>query len=151
MAKFPQYFDSGVLVKIYHLEPGSPEASKRIKRTGRLPLPFLSEMEIRNALRVLHGRKQLSKEQLAEAQSLIDSDIREGRLARIAPDQAKVAATAEKLSRSFSASTLCRTSDLLHVSLAVVLEVSHFHTGDHRQAALARKAGLHVSFLTQAR
>jgi predicted nucleic acid-binding protein len=147
VAEFSHYFDSGVLVKIYHLEPGSPEASKRIKRAGCLPLPFLTEMEIRNALRVLHGRKQLSKVQLEAAQALIDSDIRGGRLARIAPEPAKVAATAENLSRSFSAATLCRTLDLLHVSLAVVLEVSHFHTGDRRQAALARKAGLRVSFL----
>lgn len=49
MAEFTDYFDSGVLVKIYHLEPGSAEACERVRRAGRIPLPFLAEMEVRNA------------------------------------------------------------------------------------------------------
>ncbi len=149
VAEFTEYFDSGVLVKIYHLEPGSREAASRVRRAGLIPLPFLAEMEMRNALRVLHGRNQLTEEVLEGALSLMDSDIRQGRLARIVPDAAKVASTAERLSRNFSARSLCRTLDLLHVSIAVALGVARFHTGDKREAALARKAGLRVSFLAQ--
>jgi len=149
VADFAHYFDSGVLVKLYHLESGSPEAAQRIQRAGRLPLPFLAEMEIRNSLRVLNGRKQLAKEQMDGALAFLDSDIREGRFSRTAPEPTEVAATAERLSNRFSHSTLCRTLDLLHVSLAVVLGADHFHTGDRRQAKLAQKAGLEVSFLDQ--
>ncbi|MCC5806913.1 MAG: type II toxin-antitoxin system VapC family toxin [Opitutales bacterium] len=149
MAEFTDYFDSGVLVKIYQLEAGSREAARRVRRAGLIPLPFLAEMEMRNALRVLHGRNQLTEETLEGALSLMDADIVQGRLARTVPDSARVASTAERLSRNFSAPTLCRTLDLLHVSLAVELEAPRFHTGDKRQAALARKAGLRVSFLGQ--
>ncbi|MFP4166953.1 MAG: hypothetical protein ACLFUF_07295 [Opitutales bacterium] len=66
MTEFSHYFDTGVLVKIYHLEPGSPEAAKHIQKAGILPLPFLAEMELRNSLRVLEGRKQLSRDQLVK-------------------------------------------------------------------------------------
>lgn len=145
MTEFTHYFDSGVLVKIYHLEPGSQEVSQRVERAGRLPLPFLAEMEVRNALRVLQGRKQLAKETLDRAMSLIDSDIRAGRLVRVSPVPAEVAAIAESLSLNHAAATLCRTLDLLHVAMARNLGVSQFHTGDRRQAHLARKAGLKVS------
>ncbi len=147
MAEFSHYFDSGVLVKIYHLEPGSRQTAKRVRKAGPIPLPFLAEMEMRNALRVLHGRGSLSENKLEAALSLMDSDIRDARLIRIMPDAASVASCAERLSRRFGAQTLCRTLDLLHVSLAVVLKASHFHTGDKRQASLAKKEGIQVSFL----
>lgn len=149
MAEFADYFDSGVLVKIYHLEPGSPEACERVRRAGRLPLPFLAEIEVRNALRVLHGRRQLKKEKLDRAWSLIDADIREDRLVRVSPAPLEVAATAESLSRHHAPATLCRTLDLLHVAMAKHLGITRFHTGDRRQADLAQKAGLKVVSLPQ--
>lgn len=147
MAEFSDYFDSGVLVKIYHLEPGSREISKRIKNAGPVPLPFLSEMEVRNSLRVLCGRGELAQVHLEQALSLMDSDIEEGRLVRIVPDAGEVSSTAENLSDEFSAAILCRTLDILQVSIALTLATGSFHTGDKRQAALARKAGLRVLFL----
>ena len=149
MAEFADYFDSGLLVKIYHLEPGSPEACERVQRAGPLPLPFLAEIEVRNALRVLHGREQLVRDRLDRALSLIDSDIREGRLVRVSPSPAEVAATAESLSRHHAPATLCRTLDLLHVAMAKHLEITRFHTGDRRQGDLAEKAGLRVCSLLQ--
>jgi len=149
VAEFVHYFDSGILVKIYHYEPGSEKAAQSIQRAGPVPLPFLAEMEMRNALRVLRGRDLMAEETLNQALSLMDVDIRMGRLVRLLPDSAKVASTAEKLSKHFAASTLCRTLDLLHVAYAMVLKASIFHTGDKRQASLCRKAGLKVSFVKQ--
>jgi len=147
VTEFSDYFDSGTLVKIYHLEPGSPEVASRVRRADLIPLPFLAEMEIRNALRVLHGRKMFPRTKLEAALSILDSDIRAGRLFRITPDSAELGEVAENLSERFSGNTLCRTLDLLHVSMALILKAPRFHTGDKRQAALAKRAGLRVCFL----
>jgi hypothetical protein len=47
VADFSDYFDSGILVKIYHLEAGSKKAALWIQRAGPIPFPFFAEMEIR--------------------------------------------------------------------------------------------------------
>lgn len=144
VAEFSDYFDSGVLVKIYHLEQGSPEVANRVRRAGRIPLPFLAEIEVRNALRVLQGRNQLTKDQLSRTMLLIESDICQGRLVRVSPEPSVVSIMAEHLSLNYAPATLCRTLDLLHVAMAKTLAVPRFHTGDKRQTLLARKAGMQV-------
>ena len=146
-ADFRVYFDTGVLVKLYYLEPGSIPVAARAAREIRLPFPPLAEIELRNALRLLHGRGLLRASQLASALALIDEDLAGGRLTRCPAEPAKLHACAEDLSRRYAARTKCRTLDLLHVSHAVVAAVPRFFTGDHRQANLAKLAGLRVELL----
>lgn len=147
MTKWRSYFDSGVLVKIYHAEAGSSEAVRLVTAEPIVPFPFLAEMELRNALRVLSGRGVISPEMLRKALAGVDDDVAAGRLRRLAYDPGELEATAEMLSRDFATATLCRTLDLLHVSLAKVAGASRFVTGDLRQAELARRARLGVHFL----
>lgn len=147
MADFGVYFDTGVLVKLYYLEPGSPQVAARATQEVFLPFPSLAEIELRNALRVLHGRKLLDAGELASALALIDEDTRAGRLRRLSPDPLSVHACAEDLSRRHAARTKCRALDLLHVSHAVVSGIPRLFTGDRRQAELAESAGLQVEFL----
>ena len=147
MADFRVYFDTGALVKLYYLEPGSPQVVARATKEKSLPFPPLAEIELRNALRVLHGRKLLSAGELSAALGMIDDDLRAGRLRRLLPDPLAVHECAEDLSRRHAARTKCRALDLLHVSHAVVENISRFFTGDHRQADLAKCAGLRVEFL----
>lgn len=146
--EFRVYFDTGVLVKLYYLEPGSAQVAARAAREVRLPFPPLIEIELRNALRLLQGRGLLFPTQLASALALIDEDIAAGRLVRSSAEPAALHACAEELSRRHGARTKCRTLDLLHVSHAVVAAIPRFFTGDHRQAALAKLAGLRVDLLT---
>jgi predicted nucleic acid-binding protein len=141
------YFDTGVLVKLYYLEPGSPQATARAIKEPSLPLPSLTEIELRNALRVLHGRKLLDAGELSSALAMIDEDTLAGRLRRLSPEPLAVHECAEDLSRRHAARTKCRALDLLHVSQAVVCGIPRLYTGDHRQAELAEYAGLQVEFL----
>ena len=98
-------------------------------------------------MRVLHGRKLLGAGELSAALGMIDDDLRAGRLRRLLPDPLSVHECAEDLSRRHAARTKCRALDLLHVSHAVVADVPRFFTGDHRQAELAKCAGLRVELL----
>ncbi len=45
---------------------------------------------------------------------------------------------------SAAAALGCRTLDIIHMAAALVIGVKKFVTFDHRQAALARMAGLNV-------
>ena len=147
MADFGVYFDTGVLVKLYYLEPGSQKVAARAAKQTSLPFPRLAEIELRNALRVLHGRKLLTADELSATLTMIDDDLRASRLQRLLPDPVSVHECAEDLSRRHAARTQGRALDLLHVSHAVVSDIPRFFTGDHRQADLAKCAGLHVEFL----
>jgi predicted nucleic acid-binding protein len=147
VAEFRVYFDTGVLVKLYYLEPGSPQVAARATQEPFLPFPSLAEIELRNALRVLHGRKLLEADELVSALALIDEDTRAGRLRRLSPDPLAVHECAEDLSRRHAARTKCRALDLLHVSHAVVCGIPRLFTGDRRQAELAECAGLQVELL----
>jgi len=147
VADFGVYFDTGVLVKLYYLEPGSQKVAARAAKEKSLPFPPLAEIELRNALRVLHGRGLLDAEQLPLALGMMDEDITGGRLRRTSSDSAQVYECAEELSRRHAAGTKCRALDLLHVSHAVVAKIPRFFTGDQRQAELATLAGLRVEFL----
>ena len=51
---------------------------------------------------------------------------------------------ADRLTAQYALTTQCRTLDVLHVAVALQLEIKTFGTADLRQSALARKAGLKV-------
>ena len=78
----------------------------------------------------------------AASEHLIDSDVVAGRLREIVPDWSAVFATSFGLSREFAARTLARSLDILHVAIAIVGRAELFVTGDRRQEAMARHAGL---------
>lgn len=147
MADFGIYFDTGALVKLYYLEPGSTKVTARATKEKSLPFPPLAEIELRNALRVLQGRKLLADDELTLVLNMIDDDLLAGRLRRMRPDPLAVHECAEDLSRRHAARTKCRALDLLHVSHAVVARIPRFFTGDQRQADLAKCSGLQVEFL----
>ena len=147
MADFGVYFDTGVLVKLYYLEPGSQEVAARAAKERSLPFPSLIEIELRNALRVLQGRELLGADELSAALTMIDEDIAAGRLRRLPMEAAAVQECAENLSRRHAARTKCRALDLLHVSHAIVAGIPRLFTGDKRQAELAKLADLRVEFL----
>ena len=147
MADFGVYFDTGVLVKLYYLEPGSQKVAARAANETALPFPQLAELELRNALRVLQSRGLLSAQQLHSALGMIDEDVSGGRLRRLPTNNVEVYEYAEELSLRYAARTKCRALDLLHVSHAVVARIPCFFTGDQRQADLAKLAGLRVEFL----
>ena len=141
-----RYFDSGVLLKLYLPEPNAAQAIARVQECwGQSPvLTPLHLLEMRSAIRQKHGRKEVTRD---ECQTLLDAfqrDIESGFYVLIEPAWCRVFKRAEWLSEQYAISTLCRSLDTLHVALALELEAVEFCSFDHRQAAMARLAGLTV-------
>jgi len=139
------YFDSGVLVKAYCREQNSPESIALIQsQPTPLPLTHLQEAEVRNALRLKVFRREMTAAALRGGLSLLDEDIREGRLERPHYDAMAIYRQAELLSRRYAVTTGARMLDILHVAAALEIEAVRFVSFDHRQRAVAKKAGLKV-------
>jgi len=63
-------------------------------------------------------------------------------LRRIEPDWPTILRESQELSRLFSADTLARSLDILHVAIAIATNAETFITGDKRQHGIALRAGL---------
>ena len=139
------YFDTGVLLKSYVTEKNSADADALILQAAQ-PIPFthFHDIEMRTALRLKHGRGEISGAELKSVLHDLQTDIGEGRLAKAAYDLPDVFRQAEELSSKYASVTLTRNMDILHVAAAVVIGAKTFVTFDARQAALATKAGLKV-------
>ncbi|MCE0482730.1 MAG: type II toxin-antitoxin system VapC family toxin [Methylacidiphilales bacterium] len=139
------YFDSGVLVKNYCREAGSPEAIRLIlAEAPPLPLTHFQEMEIRNALRLKFFRHEMTAQTLKGGLALLDEDIRQGRLQRPVYDPGSIFRRAEVLSRLHTPATGARTLDILHVAAALEIKAIRFISFDQRQRAMAKRAGLTI-------
>jgi len=143
------YFDTGVLLKSYVTEKDSAAADALILQSAA-PVLFthFHEIEMRTALRLKCGRKEITDAELKGALRNLQEDIDAGRLKKPAYDLPDVFHKAEELSAKYAAITPCRSLDILHVAAAVVIGAKNFVTFDGRQASLATKAGLNVKSRT---
>jgi predicted nucleic acid-binding protein len=142
MAK--HYLDTGALVKLYIVEPGSTFVQERVRRAEELPLNALQETEVRNAILAAGGRRVISRDAMKRTLANFDEDARSGVFAREDPDWAWLWRRADLLARQHTPRILCRTLDILHVAAAELCRADQFLTGDHRQQRLAKAAGLSV-------
>ncbi len=138
-----RYFDSSVLVKLYHLEPNSSVAATHVRAAQRpIILTPLHRMEVHSALRLIQGRGQITPAACQQAIAAFSADHANGLFRQQSPIWPAVFARYEQLSVAHAATTLCRMLDTLHIALALELGANEFCTFDHRQAALAGLAGL---------
>lgn len=138
------YFDSSALVAVYVTEVYSEAARREIRRHDAVPWTPLHELEIKNALRLLHGRGQIEEDELAALLGHVDEDCSKGRLARPAIALDAVLRRAGDLSRRHATSTLARTLDILHIAALLELGCTTLVSGDERQIAVAVAEGLDV-------
>jgi predicted nucleic acid-binding protein len=138
------YLDTGALVKLYVAERGSRRVQEIANEAASLVLCPLQLLETRTAIRAAAGRNVISREAMEKTLANLDDDLAAGCFALMVPDWAAVWEVAEALSAGHVAGVLARTLDLLHVAIALHLGVQAFVTGDKRQSALAREAGLPV-------
>ena len=141
------YVDSGVLVKLYIRERNSSEAISALSQFKSLELNQLQELEIRNTFRALEGENHISSFQRAASEHELEADLIKGRLRRKFPDWALAFKEAMNLSQLYTAETLARSLDLLHVAIAVVSNSDLFLTGDKRQYEVAQRAGLQAQLI----
>jgi predicted nucleic acid-binding protein len=140
-----RYYDTGLLLKLYTNEKDSaPVRSFVVQRAEALAFTVMHHTECVSALRLKCFRGECHEEEAAGALRDIESDLASGvlRVAAVAWDDAWV--RCRILSDAHAAATGCRTLDALHVACALQLGAEELVTGDVRQAALGRKAGLRV-------
>ncbi len=131
--------------KAYIRETASTEAVALIKATAPpIPFPHLLELEIRNALRLKHGRRDITEAELRGALGLLQADLSGGILSKPNYDLASVFHRAEGLSAKNTARTLARSADILHVATACEIGCKEFVSFDERQRKVAAQDGLKV-------
>jgi len=139
------YVDSSALIAVYATERFSACARRAVREVTSVPFTALHELEIPNALRVLHGRGALDARELRGLLAQIAEDQAAHRLVDAHLDLFAVFARAISLSAVHAARLLCRSLDVLHVATALELGCRRFVSGDDRQLALASAEGLDVT------
>lgn len=139
------YFDSAIIVKLYVQEANSAAAIQLVSaHTAPYALTSWQALEVRNAIRLKAFRREITPVEMAQSIGALEQDITAGRWVRSGYTVAAVEQKAEELSAGHAATLGCRTLDIIHVAAALVMGVKEFATFDHRQAALARSAGVAV-------
>lgn len=137
------YFDTSLLLKAYIREADTPEALAIIQAENP-PAPFshILEIELRTAIRLKHGRAEITAAAMRSALQTVESDLSSGVLARPEYDLEAVYRRAETLSAKHAAATLARSADILHVAAALEAGCTGFASFDERQRKIATLAGL---------
>lgn len=140
-----RYFDTGVVLKLYTVEPESAAVRQWVTvRAEPIPFSSLHLSECVSALRLKCFRRECREEQVAGSLLDLENDLATGVLGRTAVDWEAAWNLARVLSDAHAAATGCRTLDVLHVACARQWGAQEFVTTDARQAKLARKVGLRV-------
>lgn len=139
------YLDTGALVKLYLIEPGTEFIQGKAEKADCLPLNPLQELELRNALLAAHGRGWVDQCVLRETLENLEQDIKEGYFSKEFPDWPSLWKRASVLANRHTTDLLCRTLDILHVAAAEVSEADEMVTGDQRQRKLCEAIGFPVS------
>jgi predicted nucleic acid-binding protein len=141
----PVCFDTGLLTKLYTVEPETPAVAALVASLTE-PVIFTDfhRAELTSALHRKQGRGEITTADLAKALANIQADLQFSVLLWTEPDWKQVFAATVRLCSAHSADTHCRTLDAMHVALAQHLRVAAIATTDKRQRALATAAGLKV-------
>ncbi len=142
----PDYYDTGILLKLYTVEPESPQVHRFVtKRNRPIPVSELHLSEAVSAFRLKQFRKECSPTQAADAIALLESDLRSRLLCVVDMDWTTIWASCRMLAQAEAGKCGARTLDTLHVACALSLHASLFVTSDKRQSMLARICGLRVA------
>jgi predicted nucleic acid-binding protein len=136
------YVDSSALLPVYVPERFSNGARAAVRAAGQVPFTALHELEIRNALELLVGRRLIARGECQAVVTQLREDLEQRRLDSLALDLDRVFLEAGELSRAHTAKLLTRSLDLLHVAAARIAECTTFVSADDRQLALAKASGL---------
>jgi predicted nucleic acid-binding protein len=137
------YFDTSVFLKLLVPEPESERIFHFVqKHHVAIPYTRLMELETENTLQAKFYRKEMSAKQLENCLHLIRIFLSEGKLFRPALSLDELFLDALDHLSKITASTGCRTLDLLHIVSAQKLGFQKIVTTDLRQAQAATFHGL---------
>jgi predicted nucleic acid-binding protein len=147
----PDYFDTGVLLKLYTPEPLSKTVQDYVVNRGKaLWVTDLHMTELLSALRLKQFRGEATEDQIAGTLGAIEEDIRNRTLRHAPVSWTEAWLQGQTLVRTHTASLGTRTLDALHVATALTLHCSNLVTTDRRMAALSAACGLQVTDLISA-
>lgn len=127
-----RYFDSGVLVKLYHQEPNSAIAAGHVQGAGHpTALTPLHQVEICSALRLMLGRGEISAVDCQRSLAAFEQARAAGMYVEQVPVWENVFLRTEQLSTAHTSATLCRSLDVMHVAIALESGQMEFCTFDH--------------------
>jgi len=138
------YIDSSVLVAVYVPERFSKAAREALCSVPQVPFTQLHELEVPNAFEFLVGRRLIKRTKCRAIQEQLHGDIESQRLMSLSMDLEGVFVKACELSRTYTATLLTRSLDLLHVAAAHIAMCTTFVSSDDRQLGVARATGLRV-------
>ncbi len=138
------YLDTSAFIKLYLEEEGSHAVHDAVVHQQQpLPIWSLVELEFYNALRFKVFLHELAGEDVDGLIATYAERKRSGQYH--VPHLDPVALHERAIELTARTPTIgCRSLDVLHVGAAGLLGVDLFVTGDGRQAALGRDAGLEV-------
>ncbi len=131
------FFDSSAFAKKYIMETGSDMVLDYLAQADEVVISVVAIVETLSALNRRKREKAISSQMYRKIKKEISLDL-------------KAASVVEILAEVIAKSTHClersplRSLDAIQVASALVSEPDLFITGDTRQAAAARKAGLAV-------
>jgi predicted nucleic acid-binding protein len=147
------YADSSFIVSIYNPQPQTPRALRRLKeiRTAgdSILLCDLARLEVTNAFQLGIFRGVVTEPEAKALLGTFDANIATGAF-RLLASPHSMWKTAGELSMKHVGSSGCRSLDVLHVAIALLLNAELFLTFDNRQRALALAAGLNAPDLLSA-
>lgn len=136
------YLDTSAFIKLYIREEHSETVNRLVvTQDDPLPLWFLHDIEMRNALRLKVFRGELEPYQADELIRLMTERLRSGVYFTPELDVSALRDRAVQLTRH-TPQLGCRSLDILHVAAANLISVTRFITFDDRQGALAKEIGL---------
>jgi Predicted nucleic acid-binding protein, contains PIN domain len=136
------YADASFLTSVYAKDVNTSIALRRTReQTSGIFLSSFAEVELFNALELRHFRHEADNVQTIQAWKLMTSDIELGWLRRRSVPERSYE-TAKHLSQKWTSSMGTRAGDVLHVAIALELQVDWFLTFDKRQLQLAHAEGL---------
>jgi predicted nucleic acid-binding protein len=145
------YVDSSVLVALYVPERFSAAARKAVEALSQVPFTHLHELEVGNAIALLAGRSALDAAERDAVLGQVREDLEAQRLLQTHLDWDATFAKACEVSTRYSARSLARSLDVLHVAAAHVLGTRTLISADDRQLAVAKASGLRVVDIKTAR
>ena len=138
------YVDSSALVAVYVSERFSSAARRAVQAAAQVPFTHLHGLEVLNAFEWLVGRNAMTRDDCRAVQDQLQDDIASHRLVRLTLDLDQMFTNASELSRVYTAKTLTRSLDLLHVAASHLAICTTFVSADDRQLAIAKATGLKV-------
>jgi len=139
------YVDTSVLVKLYVREEYSRKTADWIKKNDEaIPLTRLHELEFTNAIQLKGFRSEARTDEIKRVLSKFREHQQMGIYYHPVIQWAEAWHKAIDLSTTHTNKLGSRSLDILHVSVALSLNLRRFLTLDEKQAKLASAAGLIV-------